>query len=559
MSVHQFFRREPVPAQAAQHLQPQTIPAPLRGLVESENLAYMQPGAAVVCDNWAPTLRGTKIRGGSVRWCDLHSLDTTVPPIPSDLRKPVVSAFEYESGNIRRMFAGQDAKLFDVTFAGAPTLVKSGQTSGNYCASQMAVPTGAGAVTDYMLVLNEGGDYPLRYDGTSWTTLNAGQIHYDGTPATSVAAGHNLTYVWKYRNRWFFIEGGTMNAYYLGINSIQGQLLMIPLSGAATKGGKLLFGATWSVDAGDGIDDKCVFVTDLGEVLIFTGSNPSDPANWRQEGRYQIGKPMGMNAHASLGGDLLIATVDGLTPLSASISKDSAQLELAMLTKNIRSTWRREALTKNDRPWSLERWDEYGAMFVAWPGGARNNRYCGLVNTATMAWARFTWPATCFARLRGDMFFGTMDGLIMQADRTGTDDGVPYVCTLVGGWEMFQSPPNTVVWHQARATFSSRSGETFIPQITACTDYVVTVPQPPPPGLDPGTSDVWDQGLWDRAKWDQEAPRSGSAVKSTGWVSVGMTGYSHAPVVQVTIAQTAKPDIELISIAATFERLGVNV
>jgi len=90
MSVHQFFRREPVPAQAAQHLQPQTIPAPLRGLVESENLAYMQPGGAVICDNWAPTLRGTKIRGGSVRWCDLHSLDTTVPPIPSDLRKPVV-------------------------------------------------------------------------------------------------------------------------------------------------------------------------------------------------------------------------------------------------------------------------------------------------------------------------------------------------------------------------------------------------------------------------------------------------------------------------------------
>ena len=50
---------------------------------------------------------------------------------------------------------------------------------------------------------------------------------------------------------------------------------MIPLSGAATKGGKLLFGATWSIDAGDGIDDKCVFVTDQGELLIFTGSDPS--------------------------------------------------------------------------------------------------------------------------------------------------------------------------------------------------------------------------------------------------------------------------------------------
>jgi hypothetical protein len=43
------------------------------------------------------------------------------------------------------------------------------------------------------------------------------------------------------------------------------------------------------------------------------------------------------------------------------------------------------------------------------------------------------------------------------------------------------------------------------------------------------------------------------------WVSIGMTGYSHAPVVQVTVAQNARPIVDLISIAATFERAGVNV
>jgi hypothetical protein len=48
-------------------------------------------------------------------------------------------------------------------------------------------------------------------------------------------------------------------------------------------------------------------------------------------------------------------------------------------------------------------------------------------------------------------------------------------------------------------------------------------------------------------------------VKNTAWVSVGETGFSHAPVVQVTVAQAARPNVELISIAATFERLGVNV
>ena len=48
-------------------------------------------------------------------------------------------------------------------------------------------------------------------------------------------------------------------------------------------------------------------------------------------------------------------------------------------------------------------------------------------------------------------------------------------------------------------------------------------------------------------------------VRNTGWVSIGMTGYSHAPIVQVTVAQNAKPEVDLISIAATFERAGINV
>ena len=48
-------------------------------------------------------------------------------------------------------------------------------------------------------------------------------------------------------------------------------------------------------------------------------------------------------------------------------------------------------------------------------------------------------------------------------------------------------------------------------------------------------------------------------VRNTGWVSIGLTGFSHAPVIQVTVAQNAKPEVDLISIAATYERAGVNV
>lgn len=503
-------------------------------------MTYMQPGGAVVMDNWLPTMQGAKIRGGCFRWATLP--ETT----------PVISAFEYASGNTRRMYAANATKLYDVSTSGTPTIIVSGQLSGNYSTVQMANAGG-----DWLIVVNDAGNFPLRYDGTSWVTLNTDQI--TGPAGTQVENGEALVNVCKYRNRLFFIEKNSMNAWYLGIDSIAGSLSLIPLSGAATKGGKLLFCASWSVDAGDGLDDKLVFVTTEGEALIFSGSNPSDANNWRQEGRYQIPKPMGMNAHISLGGDLLIATIEGIVPLSAAISKDAEQLELAMITRNIRKTWRDEALSKNSLPWTMARWDEAGVMFVTWPGGKVGARYCAVVNTGTGAWARLPgYDATCFIKQGPNLFFGTQTGAIMQADRTGYDDGVPYVCTIVGGWEIFQTPPATVIWHQARAAFSARPGETFQPQLAATTDYIVTIPQPPPAGLDPGTLDLWDQGLWDQAKWDGPAPPK-PTIRNTGWTSIGQTGFSHAPIVQITMAQQAKPQIELISIGVTYERAGVNV
>ena len=67
---------------------------------------------------------------------------------------------------------------------------------------------------------------------------------------------------------------------------------------------------------------------------------------------------------------------------------------------------------------------------------------------------------------------------------------------MVGGWEMFQAPPNQVTWYQARAAFFSSAREPFEPQLSATTDYEFRIPPPPHPGPDPGLLDVWDQGLW---------------------------------------------------------------
>lgn len=541
MSRHQSFRRVAVDQQVAQHLETLTIAAPTRGLILNENESFMQPGAALVMDNWKPTMRGASLRGGCALWAQLP--ETT----------PVLSAFEYVSGTNHRMFACNATKIYEVTTT-VPALIKSGQTSGNYVASQLANQGG-----DWLLVVNDAGNFPLQFDGTTWTTLNASQINAAGPGSANVAAGQNLVYVCKYRNRYFFIEKNSMNAWYLPLNAVNGTLSMIPLSGAATKGGRLLFCATWSIDAGDGIDDKLVFMTNLGEIIVFTGSNPADPANWRQEGRYEMSPPMGMNAHIAVGGDLLVATVDGIVPTSGAVSKDRAELELAAITRAIKPMWRDEVDDKREFPWTMCKWDEYGGMFVTLPGGEAGKQRCLVVNQATGAWARFTgWDAMCFMRMRADMFFGDQHGRILQADRTGYDNGSLYVCTLVGGWELFSSPSQTITWRQARASFAARQGEPFQPQVAACTDYVVSVPTPPNAGIDPGTLDIWDEGLWGDALWDQPSPAK-PTIRNTGWVSIGATGFSHAPVVQVTVGQQAKPIVDLISIAATFERDAVVV
>ena len=40
-------------------------------MIEDENFTFMKPGGAMVLDNWAPTTRTLKLRGGCVRWCVL--------------------------------------------------------------------------------------------------------------------------------------------------------------------------------------------------------------------------------------------------------------------------------------------------------------------------------------------------------------------------------------------------------------------------------------------------------------------------------------------------------
>ena len=230
-------------------------------------------------------------------------------------------------------------------------------------------------------------------------------------------------------------------------------------------------------------------------------------------------------------------------------------MSLAAITYNIEPMWMRELRVKTAYPWTMAKWDLGDALFVNFPGGWRNsNQTVAVSNLHTGAWSRYTdWDAMCFMQINGSLFFGTQDGKIMLVESTGFDDahddgdghyiGDNYACTMVGGWEMFQAPPNQVTWLQARAAFFSAAREPFEPLLGATTDYAFVIPPPPNPGPDPGGLDVWDQGLWDLAKWDQSQHHWRCATPCG--CRLARLASSHAPICQVSIAQQLKPDVEL--------------
>src|SRR4249919_2608064 len=101
------YRRFAAPAQVAPQLLPKTIPAPTRGLILNENPAFMQPAGALVLDNWFTTENTIRLRGGSQTWTSLP--ETT----------EVMALFNYVTGTMRKMFAANITKRYEVTSATA--------------------------------------------------------------------------------------------------------------------------------------------------------------------------------------------------------------------------------------------------------------------------------------------------------------------------------------------------------------------------------------------------------------------------------------------------------
>lgn len=520
------LRRVAAPPRAMTPASLHTFEAPVGGWVTNTALARPVANAARMLRNWYPSETGIVPRGGSSTLADLGT-------------DPVKSLFSYRSGATRRFYAAIAGSIWDIS--GTPSEDITGQTSDEYSTTQF--DTGSGG-NNYLVGVN-GVDNPILNDGTSW---QAGGITNASTPISITGVDpKKFSYVFTYRNRLYFIERNSLTVWYLAIDSIGGAAQDFTLSGIVRKGGKLLTGGSWSIDSGAGPDDKFWLLTDQGELVAFQGADPG-ASDWGYIGVYDIGKPMGALAQMRAGGDVLIATNDGLVPFSQALTKDSAALKLSSVSRNIAPDWVREARSRTSMPWSVVKWPEGGKAYVGLPvvdDGVEP--LCYVVNLNTGAWCEYYgWDVRCFGEHNGNVYFGTSDGKVMRAEDTGKDGSSSYIAKCILQFDHMRRRGQYKEMKLMRTVI--RGSRPLIVQPSCTVDYRERLPTAPNSAPD-SSEDTWDNGLWDEAVWDA----SGNATAYSRWQSVVGAGFVHAAVLQATIGAELAPDAEVIEIGAMFQ------
>lgn len=505
---------------------PVKLPAPLAGWVENVSLASGAATAARIMENFFPTTQGVRARGGS----------TKSATVGARCR----SLFSYETASTSKLFGTTASAVYDIS-ALNPSTVPSASISGlaSGYVSTAQIGTGGG---EYLYLVN-GTDSARLFDGSAWTTINGAS-----TPAITGVTTSTLVYVWKHKSRLWFVQKSTKKAWYLPVDSIGGAAVDFDLSGVFQKGGFLKFGATWSQDAGDGMDDRMVFVSSEGEVAVYQGDDPSDATNWGIVGLYTTAPPRGTNCHIKAGGDLIIGTDEGAVPLSAIMAKDPAALSTSAVSAAIETSWRKFVQTWDGvQPWEMIKWPRENMLVLSLPHDLQT---CFVANLQTGAWTKYVgWDVQCMALFNKALYFADRNGFIYAAENGGSDNGASYVARLSYMPTDLGQPAVSKAIGLMRGTFQAIGTPTV--QLSLSSNFDVLFPELPgitSPSV--GTGALWDVALWDVALWDDDGLND-YVVKPTytpGWTSVAFNGVEAAPQVQIVINGAGRPNIELVQI-----------
>lgn len=496
------------------------LPSPTKGWYVGANLSDAPKGTAYILDNAFPQLDYVRMRGGSL------------PYATGMASASVSSLIPYNSASASKFFAFCNGSIFDVSSGGA---VGAAAVTGLNSTAFLEYMQFTNAGATWLMVVN-GVDAAQLYNGAAWVTA----------PAITGLTGGNLAFVWPFKNRIYGLQAASLSVWYLASNAIGGAATQFDMTPNFKLGGYLVAGTSWAINATNGLYDLNVFISSEGEVSIWNGLNPADTA-WTCLGTYKIAKPLGRRCLMKAGGDVAVMTEEGIVPLSKVMSLDQIALQNQAVTLPIAPAWRDAVIARQGiTGWQIAVWPLQSMGIINLPKTNVGDKTQFVANMRTGAWGRYLgWDANCFGVYNNNLYYGTSDGRVMQAETGGQDDGANYTMTIFPSYNDLGAPALTKHVKMVRPRLQSAYPVT--PQITVKVDFDTTKPPAPTASSATGSGALWDSALWDVGLWPP------ALTDLSNWTDAEGFGSTISPVIQLTLSTTTTPDVRLTATEILYE------
>jgi len=478
---------------------PISLPSPVGGWNARDALPNMGPLDAVVLTNWFPASTECTLRSGYSRFATGFG------------NAQVETLMAYAGGTTNKLLAIAGGSVYDITAGGATGAASlTGLTNSRFGYCNISNSAG----TTYLCMAN-GADGPRLFDGTTWTTPTI-----TGTGLTSTKLDSPITF----QNRMWFIETGTMNVWYLGTQAVSGSATKIDLSAYLGKGGFIIDHATWTIDAGDGVNDHYVVVTNKGQVIVFQGTDPSSASTWAMRGVWDIGGTIGKRCLYKYAGDLLVICQDGLLPMSQALQSSRINPKVSLTDKIQAAITQAISTYGSNFGWQTIYVPRINQLWLNVPISTGSNVQQFVMNTITGAWCNYTgWNANCWEMYNDIPYFGG-NGFVGKAYDTFADNGANINGFGLQAFNSFGSAGMLKRYTMSRPILRSNG----FPAIYAGINVDFNTSEPVTSlTYSPSTYGAWDSAIWDSATW------GGDLNIVQNWQGLNGVGYYAAPIVKV--------------------------
>jgi len=500
-----------------------TSAAPVGGLNVADSLVSMPPTDATVIRNFFTEPYGCEVRKGYVA----HA-------IAGDGAQPVESLIEHitaQSAAPASLYAFAGNEMFDVTAPGT-SIVRTPVLTGLSNARWYHI--GIANASGYNVAAYNGIDEGIWIHDNGTITRISLAVNPVSPTADEIAGVDPKKLIGGciHQRRMWLIQKDSTKAWYLEPEAVTGQAYEFDFGAIFTRGGRLIMLASWTRDSGVGPDDMLIAVSSVGEIAIYTGTDPSSVATWGLKGVFYTGSPLSRRAITQVAGDLLMLTQYGLLSMNAAMNTSdfSSASSDAYLSNKIQYLISDLATELVDVfGWDLLGWPDNNMIIVNVPITANSGQL--VQSTITKGWAQWDgMDAECWCVVGHKLFFGGADGKVYRAwegytdgaDQTDADTIIPGIPITAEIQTAFNYYGGMSVVKHAKMTRPVFIGSSRIPyRIRANPDFDYTQ------ALNTGAILKSAESLWNKGKWN-EAEWSGGIKTQKLWTFVSGVGTAFA-------------------------------